>query len=171
MTQLSIPFSLQFYASYQFIGSRSGRLRVPGPCLHASNTRSSLIESSVADDPPTEERPYPNLSVRFCFPVGRTATFRNRLLRLLPSRPTVALVTQTGRVHRGRLVCGIAEWKARGNGNGLRKHIRLRLNGQAFDVATYCPLRRSANTYLAGRCTCPFPSSWWKVGPSQCYSR
>lgn len=134
MTQLSIPFSLQFYASYQFIGSKSGRLRVPDPCLHASNTRSSLIESSVADDPPTEERPYPNLPVRFCFPVGRTATFRNRLLRLLPSRPTVALVTQTGRVHRGRLVHRL--WNRRMESSRERKRVE-ETHPSAFERASF----------------------------------
>lgn len=46
----------------------------------------------------------------------------------------------------------------------MRKHIRLRLNGPAFD-GTYCPLRRSANTrtWPAGvRARFPPP---WKVGP------
>ena len=95
-----------------------------------------------------------------------------RLTRVAPSTPSFEAHCRRGNANRPRCAprspgipfCGIAEWKAPGNGDGLRKHIRLRLNGPAFD-GTYCPLRRSANTrtWPAGvRARFPLP---WKVGP------
>lgn len=124
------------------------------PCLHASNTRNSLIEKPIT----TLHGPSPKPDVdSFLFRPGWSAK-RDDAFRLLQRR----LASRRGNANRAyafslaRRWTLAAEWKAPGNGNGLRKHSSAFERGGFWRYKPRCPLRRSANTHLTGTAsTCP----------------
>lgn len=101
--------------------------------------------------------------------------FRNRLLRLLPSKPTVAVVTQTGRVHRGRLVHRSVEsqnGKLQGTETGWGNTSVCVWTGQLLTVRTV--LSDVAQIRAPGRLvwsTCPFSFSVESGATTRSYSR